>query len=87
MLHAPCPIPYTMPRFLRLIINVIVLGALLLISQQVWAQDWRPVRGGIPFGISGMALIEQKKTTLDFLIVHDNKKPNQGRLAIISIKI
>ncbi|MEH2061612.1 MAG: hypothetical protein V7K50_04950 [Nostoc sp.] len=75
-----------MPRFLRLIINVIVLGALLLISQQVWAQDWRPVRGGIPFGISGMALIEEQKNTLDFLIVHDNKKPNQGRLAIISIK-
>jgi len=55
---------------------------------QVWAQDWRPVRGGIPFGISGMALIEQQSNTntLDFLIVHDNKQKNQGRLAIISIK-
>ncbi|MHC5934505.1 hypothetical protein [Nostoc sp.] len=75
-----------MPRFLRLIINIVVLGALLLISQQVLAQDWRPVRGGIPFGISGIALIEQQSNSLDFLIVHDNKQKNQGRLAIISIK-
>ncbi|MEH2210057.1 hypothetical protein [Nostoc sp.] len=75
-----------MPRFLRLIINIVVLGILLLISQQVWAQDWRPVRGGIPFGISGMALIEQQSNTLNFLIAHDNKQKNQGRLAIISIK-
>lgn len=75
-----------MPRFLRLIINIVVLGALLLISQQVWAQDWRPVHGGIPFGISGIALIEQQSNTLDFMIVHDNKQKNQGRLAIISIK-
>ncbi|MEH2195861.1 MAG: hypothetical protein V7K98_24910 [Nostoc sp.] len=75
-----------MSRFLRLIINIVVLSALLFISVQVWAQDWRPVRGGIPFGISGMALIKQQSNTLDFLIVHDNKKPNQTRLAIISIK-
>ncbi|WP_375471725.1 hypothetical protein [uncultured Nostoc sp.] len=75
-----------MPRFLKLIINIVVLGALLLISLQVWAQDWRPVRGGIPFGISGIALIEQQSNTLDFLIVHDNKQKNQGRLAIIRIK-
>jgi len=86
MPNAPCPIPYAMPRFLKLIINIVVLSALLLISQQVWAQDWRPVRGGIPFGISGMALIEQQSDSLDFLIAHDNKQKNQGRLAIISIK-
>ncbi|RCJ23270.1 hypothetical protein A6S26_01565 [Nostoc sp. ATCC 43529] len=75
-----------MPKFLRLIINLVVVAAFLLISHQVWAQDWRPVRGGIPFGISGMALIEQQSNSLDFLIVHDNKKPNQSRLAIISLK-
>ncbi|MEH2253392.1 hypothetical protein [Nostoc sp.] len=75
-----------MPRFLKLIINIVVLGALLVISVQVWAQDWRPVRGGIPFGISGIALIGQQSNTLNFLIVHDNKQKNQSRLAIISIK-
>lgn len=75
-----------MPRFLRLIINLIVLAGLLLICVQVWAQDWRPVRGGIPFGISGIALIKQQSNSLDFLIVHDNKQKNEGRIAIIKIK-
>ncbi|MBD2168210.1 hypothetical protein H6G04_27890 [Calothrix membranacea FACHB-236] len=75
-----------LPRFLKLIINLVVLAALLFICQQVWAQEWLPVRGGIPFGISGIALIQQQSNSLDFLIVHDNKKPGQGRLAIINIK-
>ncbi|MBF2007431.1 hypothetical protein ACF3DV_19155 [Chlorogloeopsis fritschii PCC 9212] len=75
-----------MSRFFKLIINIVVLAALLFISQQVWAQNWRPVRGGIPFGISGMALVGQQRNSLDFLIVHDNKQKNQGRLAIIRIK-
>ncbi|MBD2678326.1 MULTISPECIES: hypothetical protein [Nostoc] len=75
-----------MTQFLRLIINIVVVAAFLLISHQVGAQDWRPVRGGIPFGISGMALIKQQSNSLDFLIVHDNKKPNQSRVAIISLK-
>src|SRR5689334_3774404 len=72
-------------QLIKLIINVVVLGALLVISQQAGAEDWYPVRGGITFGISGITLLEQQKNFQDFLIVHDNKK-NQGRLAIISIK-
>jgi hypothetical protein len=75
-----------MPKFLRLIIKIVVLVAFLVISQQVFAQDWIPVRSGILFGISGMALIQQQSDNLDFLIVHDNKKRNQGRLAIISFQ-
>ncbi|MBH8565281.1 hypothetical protein I8748_24380 [Nostoc sp. CENA67] len=69
----------------KLIINIVVLGILLFISQQAGAKDWYPVRGGINFGISGISLLEQQSNCQDFLIVHDNKK-NQGRLAIISIK-
>ncbi|MEO3706289.1 hypothetical protein [Trichormus azollae] len=49
-----------MPKFLRLMITIVVLGGLLLISQQVFAQTWIPVRAGIPFGISGIALINQQ---------------------------
>ncbi|MEA5525828.1 hypothetical protein [Nodularia spumigena] len=75
-----------MPRFLRLIIIIVFLSTFLLISQPTWAQDWRPVRGGFFFGISGIALVEQQNDTLEFLIVHDNKQKNQGRLAIISIE-
>ncbi len=70
----------------KLILKILILGSLLLISQQVLAQTWRPVRGGITFGISGMSLLNQQSSSLDFLIVHDNKQKNQGRLAIISIK-
>ncbi|MDZ7962233.1 MAG: hypothetical protein RMY34_30930 [Aulosira sp. DedQUE10] len=73
-------------RFLKLIINLVVLAALLFFCQRVWAQDWQPVRGGSPFGISGIALVEQQSSSLEFLIVHDNKKANQGRIAIINIK-
>jgi hypothetical protein len=75
-----------MPRFFKLIINLVVLGALLFLCKQVWAQEWQPVRGGIPFGISGIALLEQQTNSLNFLIAHDNKQKNQGRLATISIK-
>jgi len=75
-----------MPRFFKLIINLLVLGALLVLCQRVWAQAWQPVRGGIPFGISGIALLEPQTNSLNFLIAHDNKHKNQGRLATISIK-
>ncbi|HYW22036.1 MAG TPA: hypothetical protein VE956_22545 [Nodularia sp. (in: cyanobacteria)] len=75
-----------MPRIFRLIITIVVLTAFLLISQPTLARDWRLIRGGILFGISGIALVEQKNDTLKLLIVHDNKQKNQGRLAIISIQ-
>jgi len=75
-----------MPRFFKLFINIVILVTLLFFYRQVWAQEWQPVRGGIPFGISGIALLGQQNNSLDFLIVHDNKQKNQGRLATISLK-
>jgi hypothetical protein len=75
-----------MKKIISLLFPVIILAILLLTSQQVVAAQWRPVKGGINFGISGMALIERKDNSLDFLIVHDNKGKDEGRLAIISIK-
>lgn len=70
----------------KLVIKILILVSLLLISQQVFAQSWRPVRGSILYGISGMALINQEKSAWDFLVVHDNKQTNQERLAILTIK-
>lgn len=67
------------------IISIAIWGA-LIITQQVQAQDWFPVRGGILYGISGMALVEQKGNSLDFLIAHDNKKKDEPRLAIIHLQ-
>ncbi|MFB2934378.1 hypothetical protein ACE1B6_03790 [Aerosakkonemataceae cyanobacterium BLCC-F154] len=65
---------------------IVLIVSLLLNSQQVVAEQWRPVKGGINFGISGMALIDRKDNALDFLVVHDNKGKDQGRLAIVTIK-
>lgn len=64
----------------------IVFLLFLFICQELAAQQWRPVRGGIAFGISGIALVEQQPKSLDLLIVHDNKEKNQNRLAIITIE-
>lgn len=75
-----------MGRFVNLLLTITMLGSLLLMSQQVLAQQWRPVRGGILFNISGIALVEQQNNSLNFIIVHDNKEKDQGRLAIITIK-
>ena len=75
-----------MRKYLSILIAIAILAALLIISQVGSSQQWHPVRGGITFGISGMALVQQQNDTLDFLIVHDNKQKDQGRLAIISIK-
>lgn len=70
----------------KLISKILILVALVLFSQQALAQTWQPVRGGINFGISGISLLRQQDDTINFLIVHDNKQKNQGRLAIVSLK-
>lgn len=71
------------PRFL---LTLATLLAFSLIPQPVFSQQWRPVRGGIPFGISGMVLLSGQHDSHSFLIVHDNKKQDQGRLAIVTIR-
>ncbi|MFB2981143.1 hypothetical protein [Microseira sp. BLCC-F43] len=72
--------------FLNLLITGALLNAMLLSPHPALAQQWRPVRGGILFGISGMALVKQQSHEMDFLIVHDNKGKNEGRLGFITIK-
>jgi hypothetical protein len=74
-----------MPLFVRLIITMPILSALFFMSQKGLAQQWRPVKGGILYGISGMALVSQKSKVLKLLIAHDNKKAEQGRLAMITM--
>jgi hypothetical protein len=58
----------------------------LLATIQVPAADvWRPVRGGILYGISDLALIEHSAEKSTFLIVHDNKRINEPHAAIITV--
>lgn len=66
----------------------LIVGITLTVSpfaQPVQAQPWRPVRGSILFGISGMAFLEQQEGSTSFLIVHDNKRVGEGRLAMITV--
>lgn len=66
----------------------LLLGVTLTVSpfaKPVQAQPWRPVRGSVLFGISGMVLLEQQEDSTSFLIVHDNKGVGEGRLAMIRI--
>jgi hypothetical protein len=75
-----------MHLFLNLLITGALLKAMLLVPDPALAQQWRPVRGGILFGISGMTLVKQQSNEMEFLIVHDNKGKDEGRLAVITIK-
>jgi hypothetical protein len=75
-----------MRQLSKLLITLATFTAFFLLPLPVLSQQWRPVRGGILFSISGMALLEQQSDSRSFLIVHDNKQDGQGRLAIITIK-
>jgi hypothetical protein len=79
-----------MPKFLKLILVIIPImsiGTLLFISQQrLKSQQWFPVGNGILYGISGISVVKQEGNSLDILVVHDNKKSNQGRLGMVKIE-
>ncbi|MBD2014609.1 hypothetical protein H6F96_11590 [Microcoleus sp. FACHB-53] len=75
-----------MRQFPKFLITLAAWVTFSLVPQPVLSQQWRPVRGGIAFGISGMVLLTQQSDSHSFLVAHDNKQKNQGRLAIITIK-
>jgi hypothetical protein len=75
-----------MRQFPKFLITLAAWVTFSLVPQPVLSQQWRPVRGGIAFGISGMVLLTQQSDSHSFLVAHDNKLKNQGRLAIITIK-
>ena len=58
-------------KFLFILMAVVLIVSLK--PQPILSHPWRPVRGGIAFGISGMALLSQHHDSHSFLIVHDNK--------------
>ena len=77
---------FSIRQFLTLIISVVTVAVFILMPQSFLAQQWRPVRGGIQFTISGLALLEEQSGSRSFLVVHDNKDKSLGRLAIITVK-
>ena len=62
------------------------IGMTLLFVNPGHTANWIPIMDGKPFGISGLALIDQTNGETRFLAVHDNKKKHQARLALISVK-
>lgn len=76
-----------MPQFKTLTLTLAMWGYFISspLVQPTKAQEWLPVRGGINFGISGMAVLPEQDNLPSFLIVHDNKKKDEGRLAIVTI--
>lgn len=77
-----------MRKFPSLLILAIAVAALVFCffkPDRAVSQEWHPVRSGILFGISGMATIDRQSDSNSFLIVHDNKKQGQGRLATLTI--
>ncbi len=78
-----------MRKYFQLYYQLFWLVAFLVsctVSQPgVGVSPWLPVGSGINFGISGIALVNQANSQANFLIVHDNKKPDENRLAIITV--
>ncbi len=75
-------------RHLPLILIAVVSGVgFSLIPHKLHAEQWRLVRDGILFGISGMALWQQQNNSVSFVIVHDNKNPEDGRLAVLKLMV
>lgn len=70
----------------RLLIKLVVIKICLLTPQFVFAQEWRPVRPGHLYGISGIALQERQSQKTSFLVVHDNKAQGEGRLAMVTLQ-
>ncbi|WP_233258661.1 hypothetical protein [[Phormidium] sp. ETS-05] len=75
----------TIRRFPQILLAVVLGAGCSLIPKQVEAEQWRLVREGILFGISGMALWQQQNNSVSFVIVHDNKNSDEGRLAVLTL--
>lgn len=61
-----------------------LVATLLLAPIQIDA-GWQLVHTDILHGISGMALVENSDDQDTFLIVHDNKKSGEGRVALVKV--
>lgn len=72
-------------RLQKLLIAVVTVGGFALTSQPGLSQQWRPIRGGLLFGISGICLSDKQENFLSFLVVHDSKQVGQARLATVTL--
>jgi len=76
---------YMKQNFKKLTIVFIVIFIILICAWVVSIKQAQFIKRGKQFGISGIAFLEKNSTSFSFLVVHDNKKENEGRLGILSI--
>lgn len=58
----------------------------VMAGQAAFAQTWRPVAGGAKKSISGIAVIKNDATRTVLLVVHDNKKPEETKAALVTVE-
>lgn len=69
----------------RRVVVLMIVMAFVSAGSVLGADDWELVKDGKRGGISGMALIEAGKSGGSFLIVHDNKKPDDVKCAVMTV--
>jgi hypothetical protein len=70
----------------KFIAALIFLTAAFSISLHAQNPQWRPISGERQDNLSGMALVEQTDNQTVFIVVNDNKKPEQNHAALITVK-
>lgn len=70
----------------KYIAALIFLIASFSIRSTAQNSQWRPISGERQDNLSGMALVEQTDKQTVFIIVNDNKKPEQNHAAIVTVK-
>lgn len=66
---------------------VAVLVSFAMAAEPVAGPQWLAVKSGKHSGISGMARLEGDGNRPSFLVVHDNKKPDQARFAVVNVAL
>jgi hypothetical protein len=56
------------------------------VGQAAFAQTWRPVAGGLKKSISGMAVVKNDSSRTVLLIVHDNKRAEETKAALVTVE-
>lgn len=70
-------------RFRIPFVMVVMAVIILLVFKEKSSPKWVHLNRGI----SGMALVERSRSCSSYLVVHDFKKKNEGRLAIINVDV
>ena len=72
-------------KMTRTLTRLLITALFIQAASISYAAKWQRVKNGKRAGISGIAPIEVSTSGGSYLIVHDNKKPRDRKLAIIEV--